>query len=242
MTSTLEPTPTPKPTPTPIALVTGATGGMGVEIVRELRRTHRVLAVGRRADALASLAADTGCETLVADVTDEEAFASLVAALPRLDVLVHAAAIGDHLSVSDATRADWDAQLATNVVGPALITRITLPLIREAEGTIVFIGSGAGTKAVPKSAVYTASKHALRALADVVRIDEEPYRVRVVTLAPGQTDTPMLRGHRTPEEYTPERYIKPSSVASTVRFIVDAPADAHLTDIRLRPRQEIARL
>lgn len=96
---------------------------------------------------------------------------------------------------------DWDAQLATNVVGPAL-----------------------------------------RALADVVRIDEERHRVRVVTIAPGQTDTPMLRSHSAPESYTPERYIKPSTVASTVRFVVDAPADTQITDIVVRPRQEIARL
>lgn len=226
----------------PVALVTGATGGMGVEIVRELRRTHRVLAVGRRAEALEALAAETGCDTLAADVTDENAFASAIAALPRLDVLVHAAAIGDHISVGDATRADWDAQFATNVVGPALLTRIALPLLREAEGTVIFIGSGAGTKPVPGSAIYSASKHALRALADVLRIDEEPHRVRVITLAPGQTDTPMLRSHSAPENYTPERYIKPTSVASTIRFVVEAPADAHLTDIALRPRQEIARL
>ena len=227
---------------TPIALVTGATGGMGVEIVRELSRTHRVLATGRRADALESLAKVTGCDTLAADVTDEAAFESAIAALPRLDVLVHGAAIGDHLSVADASRAEWEAQMLTNVAAPALISRLALPLIRETEGTIIFIGSGAGTKPAPGSAIYTASKHALRGLADVLRIDEEPHRVRVVTLAPGQTDTPMLRGNHTPESYTPERYIKPSSVASAVRFIVDAPADTHLTDIALRPRQEIARL
>lgn len=227
---------------TPVALVTGATGGMGVEIVRELRRTHRVLAAGRRADALAALAEDTGCETLIADVMDEAAFAEVIAALPRLDVLVHGAAIGDHISVSDASRADWEAQMHTNVVGPALISRIALPLLRKAEGTVIFIGSGAGTRPAPGSAIYTASKHALRGLADVLRIDEEPHRVRVVTLAPGQTDTPMLRSHRAPEDYFPQRYIKPSSVASTVRFIVDAPADTHLTDIALRPRQEISRL
>ncbi|QNN62393.1 SDR family oxidoreductase [Leucobacter denitrificans] len=215
---------------------------MGVEIVRDLSRTHRVIATGRRASALEELATETGCDTLVAEVTDEEAFAAAIAGLSRLDVLVHTAAIGDHLSVGDATRADWDAQLTTNVVGPALITRVALPLIREAEGTIIFIGSGAGTKAVPGSAIYSASKHALRAVADVLRIDEEPHRVRVVTLAPGQTDTPMLRNHSKPGSYTPERYIKPSTVAATVRFVIDAPADTQITDIAVRPRQEIARI
>ena len=126
----------------------------------------------------------------------------------------------------------------------AELTRQVLPLLRESQGTVVFIGSGAGTRPVPGHAIYTASKHALRGFADVLRIDEQRHRVRVVTLAPGQTDTGMLRTQSaemgTP--YEPERYIKPSSVAATVRFLVDASPDVHLTDIAVRPRVEIARL
>ena len=162
----------------------------------------------------------------------------------RLDVLVHAAATGGAHSVADATEEDWLGQLAVNVVAPATLTRLVLPLLRAASGTVVFIGSGAGTRPVPGSAVYTASKHALRGLADVLRIDEEPHRVRVVTIAPGQTDTAMLRGGiaQAGGVYQPERYIAPGTVASVVRFVVDAPPDTQLTDIAVRPRQEIARL
>ena len=226
----------------PVAVVTGATGGMGEEIVKNLARTHRVHALGRNAEALAALEASTGATAHRVDLADADALAALGGELDRVDVLVHAAAIGGHVSVEDADAATWIEALTTNVVAPALLTRALLPQLRAAQATVIFIGSGAGTKPVPGSAVYTASKHALRALADVVRIDEERHRVRIVTLAPGQTDTPMLRKGIDPERYTPERYIQPSTVADAVRYLVDLPADAQITDVALRPRQEIARL
>ncbi|MDQ0612496.1 NADP-dependent 3-hydroxy acid dehydrogenase YdfG [Microbacterium sp. W4I4] len=226
----------------PVALVTGASGGMGSEIVRALSSTHTVIAVGRDGQALASLNAETGCTTAPVDLADPSAIAGLAAGLTRLDVLVHAAAIARPLSVENATVADWRAHFDVDVVAPAELTRLTLPLLRTAQGTVVFVGSGASTRPVAGSAVYTAAKHALRGLADVLRIDEEPYRIRVVTIAPGQTDTRMLRAMLPADAYDSERYIRPQSIAEVVRFVVDAPADVHLTDIAVRPRQEIARL
>lgn len=226
----------------PIALVTGASSGMGREIVRDLTRTHRVIAVGRNAERLDAVAAETGATAWRLDVTDHVEFSRRIAELDRLDVLVHAAAIGDHLSVEAADASAWQRHLAVNVTAPALITRAVLPLLRAAAATVIFIGSGAGTRPAAGSAVYTATKHALRGLADVLRIDEESHRIRVVTIAPGQTDTDMLRAGIPADQYTPERYIRPQSVAGAVRFVVDAPADVQLTDIAVRPRQEIVRL
>lgn len=215
---------------------------MGSEIVRDLVATHRVIAVGRNGDRLAELARETGAETWTIDLTDTEALTANATALTRLDVLVHAAARGGSLPVAVATPTDWAEHFALNVSAPAELTRLTLPLLRAAAGTVVFIGSGASTRPVPGSAVYTATKHALRGLADVLRIDEEPHRLRVVTIAPGQTDTAMLRSNIPAASYEADRYIRPESVALTVRFAVDAPADVQLTDLAVRPRQEIARL
>lgn len=226
----------------PVALVTGASSGMGREIVRDLAATHRVIALGRDASRLQDVAAETGAETWQLDVVrDQEELTSHIGGLDRLDVLVNAAAIAERFSVEEADASDWNLQFAVNVTAPAVITRAALPLLRASEGTVVFIGSGAGTRPVPGSVVYAATKHALRAVADTLRIEQETHRVRVVTVAPGQTDTPMLRGIMD-GEYAPERYIQPSSVARTVRFVVDAPADVQITDIAVRPRQEIARL
>lgn len=226
----------------PTAIVTGASGGMGREIVRDLARTHRVIAIGRNAARLAQVADETGAESWQLDLRDEAALSARVAGLTRLDVLVHAAAIARRFAVSDAPAAEWEEHFAVGVTAPAVLTRLALPLLRTAQGTVVFIGSGASTRPVPGSAVYTAVKHALRGVADVLRIDEEPHRVRVTTIAPGQTDTEMLRAQIPADRYERDRYIRPGSVAEAVRFVVDAPADVHLTDVAVRPRQEINRL
>lgn len=230
--------------PRPVAIVTGASGGMGGEIVRELAPRHDVLAVGRSASRLQQLAARTGCRVLAGDITHAETVSRIAGAVDRVDVLVHAAAVATVRSVAGASEEDWALQFATNVVAPALLTRALLPRLRSASGTVVFIGSGASTRPVPGSAVYSASKHALKAVADVLRIDEEAARLRVVTISPGQTDTSMLREQfdTIGVAYEPDRYIRPDSVAEVVRFVVDAPVDVQITDVVVRPRVEIARL
>ncbi|GAB2556897.1 SDR family oxidoreductase [Leucobacter ruminantium] len=224
----------------PVALVTGATGGMGREIVRDLARTHRVVAVGRNADRLDAVAADTGAEKWRLDITDETGLAGGVAGLERLDVLVNAAAIARAYPVADAPAEEWAEHFAVNVTAQAVLTRLALPLLRESRGTVVFIGSGASTRPAPGNAIYTATKHALKAVADVLRIDEEPHRVRVATVAPGPTDTEMWQG-LAGDRADASRCIRPESVAEAVRFVVDAPADVQITDLAVRPRVEIAR-
>ncbi|WP_026139422.1 SDR family oxidoreductase [Leucobacter salsicius] len=228
----------------PVALVTGASSGMGREIARDLGRTHRVILVGRDAERLAAAVVDagSGAEGWQLELTDYEAVAARIAALDRLDAVVHAAAIGGNRSVHEAMVGDWERSFAVNVTAPAMLTKQALPLVRASRGTIVFIGSGASTRPVPGSAIYAASKHALQAVADVLRIDEEPHFVRVATVAPGQTDTAMLRGMVGDSGYRPELYIQPSSVAQAVRYVVDAPADVQITDVAVRPRREIARI
>ncbi|MET1020561.1 MAG: SDR family NAD(P)-dependent oxidoreductase, partial [Microterricola sp.] len=99
------------PTGRPVALVTGATGGMGTAIVTELSSTHDVVALGRSSAALNALAATTGCRTQLLELTDFAAFASVADALPRVDVLVHAAAIAPRLAVAAASVDDWELVL-----------------------------------------------------------------------------------------------------------------------------------
>lgn len=227
----------------PVALVTGASSGMGREIARDLGLTHRVILVGRDPERLAEAVTSAGehAESWRLELTDTEALEAHVAKLDRLDVLVHAAAIGNHIPVDQAEASDWARFFAVNVTAPAVFTKAALPLLRAARGTVVFIGSGASTNAVSGSGPYCASKHALRAVADVLRIDEESNFVRVVTIAPGQTDTAMLKG-MTRGAYRPELYIQPSSIARAVRHVVDAPDDVQITDVAVRPRREIARI
>jgi len=226
----------------PVAVVTGATSGMGWEITLDLARDHDVIAVGRSTSALAELDRLPNVSPHSADITDPAARTELIAALGRVDVIVHAAALGGAIALEDASHERWLEYLELDVVAPAELTRLCLPLLREAQGTVIFIGSGASTRAVPGSAVYTASKHALRGLADVLRIDEAKNGIRVATVAPGPTDTPMLRASRAAAgaDYHPDDYIRPTSVARAVRFVVDSTPDVHITDVAVRPRRELS--
>lgn len=222
-------------------LVTGAVGGMGAAIVADLARDREVIATARDAARLADLTAATGAHGWIGDLTDHAWLASQVATLDRLDELVHVAAIGTHVAPEVATADDFRAQLEVNLIAPAELTRLCLPMLRAARGTVIFIGSGASTKPVPRSAVYPATKHALKAYADVLRLDESRHGVRVSTVAPGPTATAMYEKGQVEagRPYEPERLIDPASVARAVRFVLDASDDVHLTDVAVRPRQEL---
>lgn len=222
--------------------MTGATGGMGRCIVADLATTHDVVALGRKAEVLDELNQLKGVVAHAVDITDDSALAGMVATLGSLDVLLHVAAISVPHTVADATPGQWREHFETNVFAPAELTRLALPLLRESRGSVIFIGSGASTKPAPGNAVYTASKHALQGLADTLRIDEATTGVRVSTIAPGPTDSGMLRAMQAKmgDGYDADHYIRPATVAAAVRYVVDAPQDAQLTDVAVRPRIELA--
>lgn len=227
-----------------IAVVTGATGGMGVEIVRDLARDHVVYALGRNAGTLAELADLDNVEVVATDLAEDLLRGQGVPQLrelTRVDVLVHAAAIARNHTVERATTREWHAHLDLNVVVPAALSRELLPALREAAGQIVFINSGAGNGAHPGNTVYAVTKHALRGLADAMRKEESSNGVRVSTVSPGPTDTAMLRGLNEAQkiDYVPEHYIDPVEVARAIRFVVDAGESTQITNVDVRPRVEL---
>lgn len=216
------------------AVVTGATGGMGVEIIKDLARDHRVYALGRRAGELPEADNIVPVEIDLLSLLDGAALPADLASLERVDVLVHAAARADKRSVESARPEDWRAQMDLNVHVPAELTRLLLPALRAAEGLVVFINSGAGIHSYGDNVIYAATKHALYALADGLRLGE--LGIRVSTVAPGPTDTPMLQGL---QDYNPEHVIAPIEVAKAIRATVDAGPTTQLTEIRVRPRIEL---
>ncbi|OFK65642.1 MULTISPECIES: SDR family oxidoreductase [unclassified Corynebacterium] len=216
------------------AVVTGATGGMGAEIIKDLARGHRVYALGRRAGELPEAENIVPVEIDLLSLLDGAALPTELASLERVDVLVHAAARADKRSVESARPEDWRAQMDLNVHVPAELTRQLLPALRAAEGLVVFINSGAGIHSYGDNVIYAATKHALYALADGLRLGE--LGIRVSTVAPGPTDTPMLQGL---QDYNPEHVIAPVEVAKAIRATVDAGPTTQLTEIRVRPRIEL---
>ena len=216
------------------AVVTGGTSGIGREVALKLAELGwRVIAIGRDREALAELSRRS--ERLVphaADLLTDE-LEELIPA--RVDALVHAAGISPSTGVEETTPGQWERVFALNVTAGAALARHALPALRVARGTIVFVNSGAGTAARPRNTPYAASKHALRALANGLRVEEEGHGVRVSTVYPGPTDTPMFDG-----DVDRAALIRPASVAAAVVMAITASDDVQLADIHVRPRRELS--
>ena len=221
----------------PLALITGASRGIGKAIADALGATHDLLLGGRDEKALTSRAAELpSARPWAVELTDDKALAAATADIDRLDVLVHSAAISRLGPLGDLSVADWRDSFDLNVVAVAELTRLLLPALRAAEGHVVLINSGSGLKANPRWGAYAASKFALRAYSDVLRAEEEPNGLRVTSVHPGRTDTDMQRSVRAFEEgdYVAEKYMRPESVAAIVKAAVETPRDAHVHQIVIR--------
>lgn len=221
-------------------LLTGAGSGIGLAVGRRLAaRGDRLILLARdRARAAELTGLFAGSSAVVADLRHPETIAAVAAELPEaLDSVIHAAGVVDLGHVGDLPLAAWESQLAVNLVAPAELTRHALPALRAARGQVLFINSGAGLTAHPEWAAYAASKHGLKALADALRGEEAPHGVRVTTVYPGRTATPMQARVHEQEgaAYDPARFIDPESVATTVLTALDLPADAVITDLAVRP-------
>ncbi|ANE04673.1 SDR family oxidoreductase [Corynebacterium crudilactis] len=227
-----------------IAVVSGATGGMGIEIVKDLARDHIVYALGRNAEQLEALAEIEDVEIVETDIIADVLGAGSVGKLEnldRVDTLVHAAAVARDTTVEAGSVAEWHAHLDLNVIVPAELSRQLLPALRAASGHVIFINSGAGNGPHPGNTIYAASKHALRGLADAFRKEEANNGVRVTTVSPGPTNTPMLRGlmDSQGQEFQPELYIETKEIANAIRFVIDAGETTQITNVDVRPRVEL---
>ncbi|WP_028852207.1 SDR family oxidoreductase [Thermocrispum municipale] len=221
----------------PRALITGASKGIGTAVARALAPTHRLLLGGRDRQALQVLADELPEATPWAvDLTDADAVEKAVAEVDSLDVLVHSAGVAALGTVEESAADVWRYNFEINVVAVAELTRLLLPALRAAEGHVVLINSGSGRNARAGWGPYAASKFALRALADVLRA-EEPS-LRVTSIFPGRTDTPMQRDIIAGEgrQYRAEDFLRPESVAAAVQAAVTATPEAHVTEVVIRPR------
>lgn len=225
------------PSSRPVTLITGAAGGIGAALARRLAPTHDLVLGGRGGAALDALCAELGATPLRLDLTRPETFALSLAGLGRVTNVVHNAGVVELGAVGTQPHEVWTHTLAVNTVAPAELTRLLLPSVRRERGTVVFVNSGAGLRANAGWGSYAASKHALKALADALRDEEAEYGVRVSSVYPGRTATEMQRKVRTQEgaAYDPATFIDPGTVAATIAFVLEAPRDAALTDVTVRP-------
>ena len=195
------------------AVVTGASSGIGAATVRRLRAEGwQVLAVARRADRLATLAAETGAVPVVADITkaaDVAALRERVAAAGDLHALVNNA--GGALGLDPIEAADldqWRQMFELNVVGTMRVTQALLPALRESgRGDVVVVTSTAAHEPYPGGAGYVAAKYAERMATRTLRLELVGEPIRVIEIAPGMVHT---------EEFSLNRFGGDAERAATV--------------------------
>ena len=180
----------------PSVLVTGANRGIGLAITRHLSaRGWDVYATARSEGALAELGTMPGVHPTRLDITDRASLDALAAQLPaELDGLVNNAGIIVNGPVEGLTLDYLSRQLDVNVTAQIGVTHAVLPRIRAAKGRIVFISSVSGLIATPGTGAYNASKFALEALADALRMELRPWGIRVSLVEPGPIRTDMWGG------------------------------------------------
>ncbi|PWI27212.1 SDR family oxidoreductase [Pseudoglutamicibacter cumminsii] len=231
----------------PVALITGASRGIGLAIARELSSTHELILGASSETSLADVLAEfPGARPFIAELTDKDAIARAVAdaglsgessSNARLDVLVHSAGVADGETVAETPWDVYERVFSVNVFAVAELTRLLLPALRAAGGQVVTINSGSGYFSGVGSAVYSGSKFALRAFSDALR-EEERGGVRVTSIHPGRVDTDMqmeLQASYGNHDYDGSLYIRPESVAATVRLAVDATPEAMIENLAIRP-------
>ena len=171
-------------------LITGCSSGIGAALAQEFhKRGHRVIATARRLESLQALQSQ-GVRTLALDVNDGASIANAMVAVEKeaghLDILINNAGYGQFGAIMDAHPEDLRQQFETNVVAPVALARAALPLLRKSgAGLIANMGSISGIVTTPFSGVYCASKAALHALSDAMRLELAALGVQVVTVQPG---------------------------------------------------------
>ena len=228
----------------PVALVTGASQGIGLAIAERLAESHmRVWIVARRAEVLADAARSMGGDirAFAADLTVTAARQKLVSAIRSdhdgLDVLVNNAGVIHLGRTEEASEEEFDEQLRSNVLAPYALTRALLPLLEKRLGQIVFINSSAGKSASPGVGQFSATQHAVGAFADSLRAEVNERGIRVTVVHPGRTATPRQQAIHAQEGrlYAPDRLMQPSDVATMVLCALSLPRTAEVTEISIRP-------
>ena len=236
-----------------IAVVTGASSGIGAASTRQLARAgFHVVAGARRSDRLTPLAEEVGATTLPLDVTDPasvDAFAAAVADRHgHADLLVNNAGTALGLEpVAEGRDQDWQTMLDTNVVGLLRVTRAFLPLLRAApRAHIVNLGSIAGFEVYPGGAGYTASKHAVRAITDTLRLELNGEPIRITEIAPGMVETDFslvrFRGDqsRADQVYAGVQPLTADDIADCIAWAVTRPPHVDIDFMVVRPVAQAA--
>jgi len=236
------------------ALITGATSGIGEATARALSAEgYNVVVTGRRAERLRQLKAELEAQcgnsvlALAFDIRDRQQCETAIDTLPEefsaIDVLVNNAGLSLGLDrLHEGSTNQWDQMIDTNVKGLLYITRkVAQKMAAAGAGHIVNIGSIAGSQTYEKGNVYCASKHAVHALSQGMRIDLLPYGIKVTEIRPGMVETEFslvrfdgdrdAAGH----VYDGVEPLTGEDIAEAVVWAVSQPAHVNIDEIMLTP-------
>jgi NADP-dependent 3-hydroxy acid dehydrogenase YdfG len=230
-----------------VALVTGASSGIGAATVRSLAAAgFQVVAAARRLERCEELAREVGGRAARLDVTDPESVALLAEALPEISVLVNNA--GGALGLEPIAEADeekWRRMYETNVLGVMRMTKALLPALeRSGDGFVVVIGSVAGSEVYPGGGGYNAAKHAASAITRLLRLELLGKPVRVSEVAPGMVETEFslvrFEGDREKADavYVGTTPLTAEDVADAITYVVTRPPHVDIDYLSIKPTEQ----
>ncbi len=235
-----------------IALITGATSGIGrASAITLAKMGFHIIATGRRTDRLEELGSEMpkGIDflPLVFDVRDRETVMEILGNLPEkwknVDVLLNNAGNAHGMDpIQSGNMDDWDAMMDINVKGLLYVSKAIMPgMCERKSGMIINIGSIAGKEVYPNGNVYCASKHAVDAITKGMRMDLNPFGIRVVAIHPGLVETEFslvrFKGDSKRSETIYQGYepLVAQDIADIIEFAVNRPAHVVLADIVVLP-------
>ena len=226
---------------TPVALVTGASRGIGAAIARRLARSgHHVILAARSADALARVAIDCESSRIVeTNLADPDSLLALARSIQtregRLDVLIHNAGVAHVAPLGELDPESFDATWAVNVRAPWLLTRELLPLLRaNGGGELGSILSVAARRVFPGWGAYCASKSALEALVRTWQLELQGSGVRVLSLFPGATDSDIWVSAGM-SDVNREGMVTPEVVAEALAFMIGQNPRIRISELFIEP-------
>ncbi|THV40537.1 SDR family NAD(P)-dependent oxidoreductase [Glycomyces buryatensis] len=232
----------------PVAVVTGASSGIGAASAKALAQAGFDVIIGaRRADRLAEVAKESGGTALALDVTDEASVAAFAAQVERCDLLVNNA--GGAFGLDTVATADldaWQRMYDTNVLGTVRVTKALLPkLIASGDGQVITIGSIAARTPYQGGAGYNAAKHGEAALTRVLRIELLGEPVRVCEIDPGMVDTEFslvrFEGDQAKADavYEGMTALRAEDIAESIVWVATRPSHVNIDQLTIMPRDQI---
>ncbi|HET6966788.1 MAG TPA: SDR family oxidoreductase [Ornithinibacter sp.] len=211
-----------------VAIVTGGSSGIGLAVGRRLvERGYDVVLTARTADKLDAAAADVGARAVAADSADPAAFAAVVAAAGRVDLLVHAAGVMAGTFVRKESLETFESVLRTNLTSAFVVSQAVLPAMPEG-GRVVFVSSTAAHAPQPGKTAYTASKAGLNAFAGALAGEVERDGIAVHVVTTGPVATPMLD-----DVHFPMRTLGVDEVADAIVWLDTLAPNVVLPEVRV---------